>query len=327
MRAMKLFFVIPVYNEQPTLADLARGIFDHSQGHDARICFVDDGSTDGSGSTLRALADGESRIGVVHFRANFGKTAALAAGFHHIPDDTDVVFTMDGDLQDDPAEIPRLLAKLEEGYDFVSGWKQNRQDPWHKTLPSALYNGIIARLFRLKLHDTNSGFKAMRAPVISHLPLHGEMHRMMAVFAQAQGYRVTETPVQHHPRRFGKSHYGIERFARGALDVATTWFLTRHGQAPGHFFGFLGGLALALGLAGGAAGLLALMFSPWWLGGASHHTQQVLFPALLAWLVLSAMAACTGAVLCAAGLLGELWLHHQPPGHIPFSPPEKDQAE
>lgn len=261
---MKVTFVIPAFNEQQTLESLAEAITEHVQPHEHRIVFVDDGSTDGSCCALAAIQARFPTVDLIRFRRNLGKSAALAAGFARAlefadqPDD--VVFTMDADLQDDPKEIPRFLEKLNAGYDLVVGWKAVRHDPWHKTIPSRLYNRVIARVFDLPLHDVNCGFKAFRREVVKRLRLYGELHRLIPVFAAHMGYRIAEIPVMHHPRAHGKSKYGFKRFHRGAADALTVWFLLRHGHAPGHFFCKhalgMAGLGL-LCLAGGAAGLVA----------------------------------------------------------------------
>lgn len=244
---MKLTFVIPVLNEQETLAPLVEGIMASAAPHSYRILFIDDGSTDGSFAEICRLRERHPCVDVIRFRRNFGKSAALASGFAHATGE--VVMTLDADLQDDPREIPRFLEKLDEGFDVVSGWKQVRHDPWHKTFPSQVFNRIIARLFGLDLHDINCGFKAYRAEVVKNIQLYGERHRLIPVLASNLGYRVAEIPVEHHPRRHGRSKYGFERFARGAMDALSAWFLSRYMHSPGHFFGALGLLGIALGLA------------------------------------------------------------------------------
>ena len=217
------------------------------------------------------------------FRRNRGKSAALAEGFAHA--DGDVIITMDADLQDDPREIPRFFEKLNEGYDMVVGWKQVRYDPWTKTFPSRIYNGIAERLFKLGLHDINCGFKAMRTEVAKSILLIGDMHRLMPVLAAEKGYKIGEIPVEHHPRRYGQSKYGYERFVRGATDMITLYFLTRHRDAPNHFFG-------GWGLAAGGLGVPIFLY------------------AFLAWSWRSLMASLVlmlgGGILIGLGLLGEL---------------------
>lgn len=294
---MKLFFVIPVLNEESTLSPLAHGIVKACEGYSYQILFIDDGSTDSTPTVLGELQRSIPNLSVIRFRRNFGKSQALAVGFARASGD--VVITMDGDLQDDPAEIPKLLAKLQEGYDVVCGWKQNRHDPWHKTLPSRIYNGAISRIFGLNLHDINTGFKAMRMDVAKRLALYGERHRLITVFALRLGYRVTEVPVQHHPRRFGHSHYGFERFSRGALDALGVWFLDRYQHSPGHFFGKYGALGLLLGLLLALAGAGAGILGGWTL------------PGLVLWFT-GLIIHFAGGLLLALGLLSELVVRRLP---------------
>lgn len=219
---MKLSVVVPVYNEEATLEPLARGIAEQLSAYDYRILFIDDGSTDGSYAALLQLRAENGRIDVIKFARNCGKTQALAVAFAQLTGD--VVVTMDADLQDDPAELPRMLAKLEEGFDVVCGWKANRRDPFHKTIPSRFYNKGVNALFGLDIHDVNTGFKAMRAPVAKSLTLYADLHRLIPVMAAQAGFRVTEIPVTHHPRRFGHSKYGFSRFYQGVRDAARLWF-------------------------------------------------------------------------------------------------------
>lgn len=210
--------VVPVYNEAETVKPLVDAIRAAYAG--ARIILVDDGSSDGSG----ARCDDAARlpgVEVEHFASNRGKTEALKAGIARATGD--VVVTIDSDLQDDPAEIPRFLAKLDEGFDLVCGWKSDRQDPWHKRWASKVYNGFTARLFGVRLHDINCGFKAMRIEVARSLELERDYHRLIPVIAAAKGYRVTEIAVRHHPRRHGKSKFGFERYWRGLRDVSHLW--------------------------------------------------------------------------------------------------------
>jgi len=218
---MRLTFIIPVFNEHHTLAPLVEGIDTHAGGLAYRVLFIDDGSTDGSFAAMQALRRQYGTVDLIKFRRNYGKTRALEIGFQRARGD--VVFTMDADLQDDPAEIPRLLAKLEEGYDLVCGWKRNRHDPWHKVLPSRIFNGTVALMFGLRLHDINTGFKAMRLEVARRMPMRGDLHRFIPVFAKYLGYRVAEVAVEHHPRRYGHSKYGLSRFYQGGRDALSLW--------------------------------------------------------------------------------------------------------
>ncbi|MDQ1256282.1 MAG: hypothetical protein QG656_878 [Candidatus Hydrogenedentes bacterium] len=286
---MNITFVVPVYNERDTLEALAEGIAANVAPHAHRILFIDDGSTDGSFETLCALQQRFSNVDIVRFRRNFGKSAALAAGFARA--EGDLVFTMDADLQDDPREIPRFIAKLEEGYDVVSGWKKERHDPWHKTVPSRIFNGLVARQFGLDIHDINCGFKLYRAEVVKNVPMYGELHRLIPALAASLGYRVAEIPVQHHPRRFGQSKYGFERFSRGAMDALSVWFLGRYLYSPGHLFG-------KAAMAAWALAALSL------LGAAACGTA--------AWAIIGVVLAMGGFLLLGQGLVAELAVRHRP---------------
>jgi glycosyltransferase involved in cell wall biosynthesis len=227
---MEITFIIPVFNECETLAALAEGIEQHTKAPH-RILFVDDGSTDGSWDAMCGLHERFATVDAIKVRRNFGKTHALRIGFERARGD--VVVMMDADLQDDPAEIPRMLAKLDEGYDLVCGWKQRRHDPWHKTIPSLIYNTWVGWMFGVRLHDVNTGFKAMRIEVAKRLPMFDHMHRMIAVFAVKMGYRVVEIPVQHHPRVHGYSKYGLTRFYYGVKDAVQVWWGYRTGGENG----------------------------------------------------------------------------------------------
>lgn len=209
--------------------------------------FVDDGSGDGTFGALTRLHAAHENVRVVRLRRNFGKAAALDAGFAEASGE--VIVTIDGDLQDDPAEIPRLLAKLDEGYDLVSGWKAKRRDPITRRVPSKLFNGVAGRVSGLRLHDMNCGLKAYRADVVRGMQLYGELHRYIPVLAHYRGYRVTEIPVNHRPREHGRSRYGVERYVRGFLDLLTVTFMGRYRHRPLHLFGGVGLLTSVLGVA------------------------------------------------------------------------------
>jgi glycosyltransferase involved in cell wall biosynthesis len=241
--------VVPVHDEQQSVALLYEELEAALQpsGEPWEAVFVDDGSQDGTLSALTRLHARTTNVRVVRLRRNFGKSAALAAGFAQASGET--VVTIDGDLQDDPAEIPHLLAKLEEGFDLVSGWKTRRRDPWHRRLLSRIFNAVTGRVSGLRLHDMNCGLKAYRAEVVRGLPLYGELHRFIPVLAHYRGYRVAELPVNHRPRTHGRSRYGLERYLRGFLDLLTVTFMGRYRHRPLHLFG---GLGLVLGLLGTA---------------------------------------------------------------------------
>ncbi len=241
--------VVPVYNEERSVAllfDELRSTLD-GVGEPWEAVFVDDGSTDGTFGALTRLHAGSQQVRVVRLRRNFGKAAALAAGFAQARGE--VVVTIDGDLQDDPSEIPRLLAKLDEGFDLVSGWKARRQDPWTRRLLSRIFNVVVGRISGIRLHDVNCGFKAYRAEVVRGLPLYGELHRFLPALAHYRGYRIAELPVNHRPRAHGRSRYGLERYLRGFLDLLTVSFMGRYRHRPLHLFGGLGLLLGALGMA------------------------------------------------------------------------------
>jgi glycosyltransferase involved in cell wall biosynthesis len=239
--------VIPLHNEERSIALL----YDELQaaleplGQEWEAVFVDDGSVDGSFAALTRLHDANENVRVVRLRRNFGKAAALAAGFGQARGE--IVVTIDADLQDDPAEIPRLLVKLDEGFDLVSGWKTRRRDPLRRRVLSRIFNWVTGRMSGLRLHDMNCGLKAYRAEVVRGMPLYGELHRFIPVLAQYRGFRVAELPVNHRPREHGRSRYGVERYVRGFLDLLTVSFIGRYRHRPLHLFG---GLGLILGLFG-----------------------------------------------------------------------------
>lgn len=241
--------VVPVYNEeesiQPLYETLSAELIKIGQPYE--IIFVDDGSRDGSFARIGALHSRDSHVRAVRFRRNFGKTPALVAGFAEARGD--VVFTMDADLQDDPAEIPLFLDQLANGYDLVSGWKYPRHDPPTKTVPSFFFNRMIWATTGVKLHDINCGFKAYRHEIIEELKLYGELHRFIPILANQRGYKVTEVKVRHHKRKYGKSKFGAGRFMRGFLDLLMVLFLGAYMRTPLRFFGQIGLLAILMGFA------------------------------------------------------------------------------
>jgi dolichol-phosphate mannosyltransferase len=241
--------VVPVHDEERSVALLydELGSALDPLGIPWETIFVDDGSTDGTFAALTRLHNATANVRVVRLRRNFGKAAALVAGFDQARGD--IVVTIDGDLQDDPAEIPRLLAKLDEGFDLVSGWKTRRQDPLSRRVLSKIFNRVTSAFSGVRLHDMNCGLKAYRADVVHGLRLYGELHRFIPVLAHYRGFRIAELPVNHRPREHGRSRYGVERYLRGFLDLLTVSFIGRYRHRPLHLFG---GLGLILGLIGGA---------------------------------------------------------------------------
>src|SRR5262249_52563697 len=218
--------VIPVYNERDSLR-LLLGEIEAAAARatlELEAIFVDDGSTDGSWAVITDLAAGHPWVHGIRFRRNFGKAAALSAGFRAARGD--IILTLDADLQDDPAEIPHFLAALAEHRDVVSGWKRTRYDPWHKVFPSRVFNALVSWLTGVHLHDHNCGMKCYRAEIFREVRLYGELHRFIPVLAAARGFRVGEVEINHRPRRFGRSKYGVRRFVKGFLDLLTVKFLT-----------------------------------------------------------------------------------------------------
>jgi glycosyltransferase involved in cell wall biosynthesis len=243
--------IVPVLDEVESLERLAEELSEVAEKHhlDMEVVFVDDGSHDGSWEVIQRLARTDPRLHGIRFRRNFGKAAALAAGFEAATGS--FVLQMDADLQDDPAEIPAFLAKLREGFDVVNGWKRRRQDPWQKVWSSRVFNWMVSHLTGLKLHDHNCGIKCFRKEVVKQIQLYGELHRFIPVIAHSRGYLVAELEVRHRRRLYGHSKYGIQRYVRGFLDLMTVTFLTGFGQRPLHLLGgiglsafFLGGLGL-----------------------------------------------------------------------------------
>jgi len=239
--------VIPLYNEQDSLRELHDKIVTVMQSHDFsyEILFIDDGSTDSSVSVIEELVDKNNRVKLLQFRKNYGKSAALAAGFEYARGR--YVITMDADLQDDPDEIPNLVDRLKEGYDLVSGWKKVRHDPLIKRWTSKIYNFFTSVFSGIRLHDFNCGLKAYRLDVVKSMHVYGEMHRYLPVLAHNNGFRVTEMPVKHFERKHGKSKFGVARFARGAFDLMTVTFLTKYKKRPLHLFGLFGVLTFLTG--------------------------------------------------------------------------------
>ncbi len=236
MTPRRITVIVPIRDEQETIRPLCSGILKHvGSCMELEILLIDDGSRDASWAVMESLARERSdHIRGLRLGYGAGKASALAAGFRAARGD--VILTMDGDLQDDPQEIPRFLAKLDEGFDLVSGWKRVRHDPWHKVLPSRVFNWMASLVAGVRLHDHNCGFKCYRADVTRKLSLHGDLHRMIPSLAAGYGFRCGEVEVRHHPRRAGKSKYGWRRFLRGTSDILTVGFMRRFRQRPAHAF-------------------------------------------------------------------------------------------
>jgi len=287
--------VIPIHNESeslPALLDELDRVCAGGALGPVEYVLVDDGSRDGSWGVIQRLADQNPRVRAIRFRRNFGKAAALTAGFQTALGT--VVFTLDADLQDDPVEIPRFLAKLNEGFDVISGWKQTRHDPWHKVYPSRVFNWMVSTLTGCALHDHNCGFKAYRHEVLLEVGIYGELHRFVPVLAHAKGFKVGELVVRHRARKFGASNYGFTRFIKGLLDLVTVRFLTRFGQRPLHALGATGLVLLFLGV----AGMLYLAVS--WLDSVNRPIGNRPL------LIYSASLLIVGMQLVSLGILAEL---------------------
>lgn len=289
----RISVIIPLYNEEESLEELYERLVRvlSNEGHEFEIIFVDDGSTDGSLDVLRTLRDKDKRVKILSFRRNYGKSAALSEGFRVAGGD--VVVTIDADLQDNPDEIPGLIAKLGEGYDLVSGWKAKRKDPITKTLPSKIFNLVTSLVTGIKLHDFNCGLKVYRGEVVKNISVYGELHRFIPVLASWEGYKVTEKRVSHFERKFGKSKFGSSRFLNGFFDLITVMFITRRASAPLHFFGRIAFLFFFIGA------VITLYFVIEWLMGMGMHVR----PLMVGGFILIIIAIQIGSF----GLLAELF--------------------
>jgi len=297
--------VIPVYNEAESLEPLYAEIqaVAAAEALDVEILFVDDGSKDGSWAVIEKLASQSPKVQGIRFRRNFGKAAALMAGFRAAKGE--FVITMDADLQDDPAEIPRFLKALEAGpLDVVAGWKKVRHDPWHKVYPSRIFNALVGWMTGVRLHDHNCGMKAYRAAVLREVRLYGELHRFIPVLAAARGFKVGEIVINHRARKFGSSKYGVRRFIKGFLDLMTVYFLTAYGQRPQHLMGSLGMLAIFLGGLG-----MSYLSVEWVVNFFAPNTFPPLSSRPL--LIYSIGTLIVGVQLMATGLLAELITSYQ----------------
>ncbi len=301
-KTLDLTIIVPLFNEAESLPELVRWI-DRTldgRGWEYEIIMVDDGSTDGSWKVVRELAEADGRIHGIRFRRNYGKSAALYHGFKAAKGN--VVVTMDADLQDSPEEIPEMYRMVtEEGWDVVSGWKQHRQDnKLTKNLPSKLYNATARWITGIHLHDMNCGLKAYRNEVVKNIEVYGEMHRYIPYLAKNAGFeRITEKPVHHQKRKYGKSKFGLERFVNGFLDLLSLWFLSTFGKKPMHFFGFTG---ILMFLAGFVIAVWLIVAKLIHQAGGMHFrpvTDQPLF-------YLALLAVVLGVMLFLAGFICEM---------------------
>ncbi len=290
----RISVVIPLYNEAEAIDELYRQLTEALEAYGAsyEVIVADDGSTDGSFEKLKAIHERDPRWRIIRFRRNFGQTAGFAAGFHRARGD--VVITIDADLQNDPADIPKLMAKIEEGYDIVSGWRVDRQDTFlTRKLPSMMANWLISRTTNVKLHDYGCSLKAYRADVVKNIHLYGELHRFIPAVASAYGVSVAEVPVNHRAREHGQSKYGISRTFRVLLDLITVYFLLGYSTRPIHVFGGVGMVSFSVGV---LIGLYLTLVK--FVLGQDIGTRPLL--------LLSVLLILLGVQMIAMGLLGEL---------------------
>lgn len=297
-----LSIIVPLLNEEESLPELLAWIRSvmNANGYEYEVLFIDDGSTDGSWAKIQELAKGDERIKGISFRRNYGKSAALYEGFAKA--EGRVVVTMDADLQDSPEEIPEMYRMVtEDGYDVVSGWKQHRQDnKLTKNLPSKLYNATARWITGIKLHDMNCGLKAYKNEVVKNIEVYGEMHRYIPYLAKNAGFgKITEKPVHHQKRKYGKSKFGLERFVNGFLDLLSLWFLSTFGKKPMHFFGFSGLLMFLTGFVMTIWVIVAKLV---------HQAQGVHFRAVTdqPLFYLAILAVIIGVMLFLAGFICEM---------------------
>jgi glycosyltransferase involved in cell wall biosynthesis len=308
--------VIPVYNEKDSLPLLYAEIAEVARqaNLDAEVLFIDDGSKDGSWAIIADLARQHAMVHGVRFRRNFGKAAALSAGFRTARGE--IILTLDADLQDDPQEIPRFLEALGKSLDVVSGWKRVRHDPWHKVGPSRVFNALVSWLTGVHLHDHNCGMKCYRAEIFREVRLYGELHRFIPVLAAARGFRVGEIVIQHRPRRFGYSKYGVRRFVKGFLDLLTVKFLTGFTQRPQHLLGTIGLISFLLGTLGMLYLTVQWLITFFWPGAFPPLHERPL-------LIYAVAALLLGAQMMSIGFLAELITAYQGRDEDSYSIAEK----
>lgn len=293
----KVSVVVPLFNEEESISPLTEDIVKafKNLSSDYEVLFIDDGSTDHSLEVIKNLRKNNKRIRYISFRKNYGKSAALQVGFKNTTGDA--IITMDADLQDDPFEIPNLLAELEKGYDLVSGWKKKRNDPFIKKHSSKFFNWVTRIMTGIKLHDFNCGLKAYKSETVKKLNVHGELHRYIPVLADWQGFTISEIVVKHHSRKFGKTKFGISRFFKGFVDLITVLSTTRYISRPMHLFGFLGALSFFAGII-----INGYLSYEWIFRKMPLSNRPLLFLGMLLIIV--------GVQFFSIGLLGEMMLHN-----------------
>lgn len=276
----KISILIPAFNEEDSIAELYTQIteiicsmIEKGQASDYEILFIDDGSKDNTKAEIMNLLQKDDKVHLIVFRKNFGKSPALEAGFRHAAGD--LIFTMDADLQDDPAEFPHFVEKIDEGYDLVVGWKYHRLDSLEKRLPSKLFNKVTSKVSGITLHDFDCGFKCFRREVVEAIDIYGELHRYIPVLAYKEGFKITEIEVHHRERKHGNSKYGMERYMRGLLDSLTTTFLLKYHDRPMYLFGRLGIIFSFVGF------VLCFLLTIEWLCGTPIGTRPLLMLGVL----------------------------------------------
>ncbi len=274
----------------PLYEAIVKVITENYSDRKAEILFVDDGSADDSVKIIKEIIKRDKKVHLIAFRSNFGKSAALQAGFRNVSGN--IVFTMDADLQDDPEEIPSFVGKINEGYDLVSGWKFDRLDPLEKRLPSRFFNKFTSAVTGIKLHDFNCGFKAYRKEVVDSLDLYGELHRFIPALAARNGFKIGEIAINHKKREFGKSKYGVERYLRGMFDSISVVFLLKYRDKPMYFFGRIGLVSFLIGLA------ICIYLLVEWFNGIAIGTRPLLN--------LGVLLIILGALFVSIGLIGDL---------------------
>ncbi len=298
--------IVPVYDEVDNVGALHAAISQALADHDHEVVYVNDGSQDGTGPALDAIAAEDDRVRIIHFVRNYGQTAAITAGIRHAQ--SAVLVTMDADLQNDPADIPAMLQRLDE-YDVVCGWRKDRKDAWlTRTLPSRIANGLISRLSNVPLHDYGCTLRVYKREFIEQIPLYGEMHRFIPIYVTWAGARLVEMPVRHHPRTQGRSKYGLSRVFKVLLDLTTVKFLRDYFVTPIYFFGWLGFLLFAVGVMAGIGAIVC------WLPSVG----QPLLAACLT--VVSPMLAIFGVVEITLGIIAEVLIrmHYEIQGRPPY---------